>query len=49
LDQHLRSLIEKRRLPEEQVTHWLEGLAQAEAAAVFNVCSIVFTVYGEKP
>jgi ubiquinone/menaquinone biosynthesis C-methylase UbiE len=48
-DQTLRSLIEKRRLPEEEVTRWLEGLAQAEAAAIFNVCNIVFTVYGEKP
>ena len=46
-DQHLRSLIEKGRLPEEQVTRWLQGLAQAEAAAILNVCFIVFTVCGE--
>ena len=47
--EHLRSSIEKGRLPEEEVARWLEGLEQAEADDVFNYGIIVFTVCGEKP
>jgi ubiquinone/menaquinone biosynthesis C-methylase UbiE len=48
-DQRVRSSAERRGVPESDVTRWLEGLAQAQTAGVFNLGVTIFTAYGEKP